>query len=98
MNLWGTSYYKTIEKIAKEVAPNNTSVNKIGNCTRIKTVDETKANVSVEAREWNKDDIDYWNSYGITLKWLKFAKNEKFWSIILKHSRKSIRFWTVLSL
>lgn len=34
----------------------------------------TQYNVQVRTREWEKHDIDYWLSYGITLKWLRYAE------------------------
>jgi hypothetical protein len=30
--------------------------------------------LKVKVREWQKHDIDYWESYGISLKWLKYAE------------------------
>lgn len=30
--------------------------------------------VEVKTREWRQYDIDYWESYGVPLKWLKFAE------------------------
>jgi len=36
-------------------------------------VDYTKPDISVHIRDWKQYDIDYWGSYGITLKWLEYA-------------------------
>lgn len=32
-----------------------------------------KSEIRVKVREWTKADIAYWNTYGITLQWLKYA-------------------------
>lgn len=37
-------------------------------------IDCTKPDINVHIREWRQYDIDYWNSYGISLKWLEYAK------------------------
>lgn len=35
---------------------------------------KTPVDVKVKIREWKQYDIDYWQSYGISLKWLKYAE------------------------
>lgn len=34
----------------------------------------TPVDVKVKVRDWKKWDIEYWESYGISLKWLKYAE------------------------
>lgn len=35
---------------------------------------KTKSELRVKIRDWQKHDIAYWESYGISLKWLKYAE------------------------
>lgn len=37
-------------------------------------IDYTKSDINVHIREWKQYDLDYWASYGISLKWLEYAK------------------------
>jgi hypothetical protein len=37
-------------------------------------IDYTKPDINVHIRSWKQYDLDYWGSYGITLKWLEYAK------------------------
>ena len=37
-------------------------------------IDYTKSDINVHIREWKQYDLDYWGSYGISLKWLEYAK------------------------
>lgn len=34
----------------------------------------TSSDIKVKVREWQQHDIDYWQSYGISLSWLKYAE------------------------
>lgn len=34
----------------------------------------TSSDIKVKVREWEQYDIDYWQSYGISLSWLKYAE------------------------
>lgn len=34
----------------------------------------TSSDIKVKVREWQQYDLDYWKSYGISLKWLKYAE------------------------
>lgn len=36
-------------------------------------IDCTKPDINVHIRDWKQYDLDYWGSYGITLKWLEYA-------------------------
>lgn len=37
-------------------------------------IDYAKSDINVHIREWKQYDLDYWASYGISLKWLEYAK------------------------
>lgn len=73
--LWKCNFQKVISKIYHDfhskseititrTVPRNTSIHKIT---------ETENNLQVRVREWQDHDIEYWESYGVTLDWLKFG-------------------------
>ena len=35
---------------------------------------KTTTNIQVKIREWKQHDVEYWQSYGISVKWLKYAE------------------------
>lgn len=37
-------------------------------------IDYDKPDIQVKIRDWKQYDLDYWASYGISLKWLEYAK------------------------
>lgn len=37
-------------------------------------IDYAKPDINVHIRKWKQYDLDYWGSYGISLKWLEYAK------------------------
>lgn len=76
MKLWNLNYNDTIDKIVKEV------VNRTNTTCNISKSDSPITNVVVHhgckelkctVREWEDYDIKYWATYGVSLKWLKWA-------------------------
>jgi hypothetical protein len=70
---WGESYKGVLERLWEDL-PNisNTNLNsKISNYSRIKLC--TPVTLECKTREWKQHDIEYWNSFGISLDWLKYA-------------------------
>ena len=76
--LWNLSFQEVILKIYNDISKDNKSnlnikfkdklldkccVNKISN-----------TNIQCKVREWKDYDIEYWSSFGIDLKWLKYAE------------------------
>jgi hypothetical protein len=39
-----------------------------------KKIFKTTTNIQVKIREWKQHDVEYWQSYGISVKWLKYAE------------------------
>lgn len=56
------------EKLQKESETTITPLRKARHFTK------TTRDLKVKIREWKQHDIDYWESYGISLKWLKYAE------------------------
>lgn len=73
--LWGKSYDKTLEKIYNEVTRSNGNVEILKPVHTPISVTPGNNNVAMECktREWMKHDIEYWESYGVTVPWLKYA-------------------------
>lgn len=74
MKLWNLDYNDTIDKIVKEVVMKKGVVCKNNNKPVSKvTVHNENIELKCKVREWKDYDIEYWASYGISLKWLKWA-------------------------
>lgn len=75
MRLWDCSFLEAKKRIANDLgdAELNISIGKgsYSNRTPIRT--NSGIDLQCRVREWRDYDIEYWNSYGISLKWLKYA-------------------------
>ena len=73
--LWGLDYDKVIDRIYKNIDnPSSIKVDLLNhNKPILKSLDETTTILECKTREWRDYDIEYWESYGITLEWLKYA-------------------------
>lgn len=71
---WGESYIE-VKRHLWEDLPKITNTN--GTIKTTNTYNKIRKSkgiiVECKIREWKKHDIEYWESYGITLKWLKYA-------------------------
>lgn len=73
-HLWGTGYNATWERVVKELSPSSSvTINKTVNKPHIEIISKDRTTIQVKVREWKQYDYDYWSSYGINEKWLKFA-------------------------
>ena len=75
--MWNCSLKKVIERICKDFNSfYNTSI--ITSYTKTKKVAKIKIKQKIEltckVRKWEKHDVEYWESYGVPLKWLKYAE------------------------
>ena len=73
---WGESYNNVLAHIWEDLP----KISHITSCNVLKEerVISTKAyneniDLKCKVREWKKHDLEYWESYGISLKWLKYA-------------------------
>ena len=75
--LWNCNYKKVLENINKDI--NNIDKGNVklntGHTITIRSNDEhhSSSDLQCKIREWKDYDIEYWSSYGISLKWLKYA-------------------------
>lgn len=66
------SFAELIRMIASEKAFNKTQFQNTP--SQGKKFAKTPVDVKVRIREWKQHDIEYWKSYGISVKWLKYAE------------------------
>lgn len=67
--MWNVSKDKVYERILKDM-PAPALIRKHG----VKVYRKSAGKVEVRVREWRDYDIAYWDSYGISLPWLKFGE------------------------
>lgn len=74
--MWGIPYVEVLERIDKDI-PRFSSSSNIKSCNSCNIITTQNYNKSIDlqckVREWRKHDIEYWESFGISLKWLKYA-------------------------
>lgn len=72
---WGVSYKDVLNRLWEDL-PNFTNINSCNKLSK-KVISSKKYNeetdLQCKVREWKDYDIKYWESYGITLEWLKYA-------------------------
>lgn len=75
--MWNTSFADTLKKIYEDFARFSSSVSvraSIPSCNIAGTPDHNRSvDMQCKVREWRDYDIKYWESYGVPLKWLKYA-------------------------
>lgn len=76
-NMWGVGYKEVLERVNEDISK-FTSGSHIKSCTacniRTTSTYNKSTDLQCKVREWRKYDIEYWESYGILLKWLKYAE------------------------
>lgn len=74
--LWSTNFEETIIRVYKDFHKfeNNVTI-ELPKHSYKPDIHTGNSNTKMECkvREWRQYDIDYWKSYGISLKWLKYA-------------------------
>ena len=73
--LWNCSYADVISRIVKDIPNTEIDIKKSTEKVRIFKTSETERSTEVmcKVREWRDYDLKYWNSFGISKKWLKYA-------------------------
>lgn len=72
--MWNCSYNDAVSRVYKDLGNKsyNTTIG-IGNYTNRICKINSHRDLKCKVREWRDYDIKYWESYGISLKWLKYA-------------------------
>lgn len=76
-NMWKISYKEVLEKINKDIPKFTSGSNiKAYKSCNIRTTNNYNKSTDLQCkiREWRDYDIEYWNSYGVPLEWLKYAE------------------------
>lgn len=75
MKMWNCSYTECLNKVYNEMIKQSVVPTKTTLCTiNITHKYNTNVKLQCKVREWKDYDISYWESYGITLPWLKWAE------------------------
>lgn len=74
MKLWNCTFNQAKERIVNDLGNFNNNIS-IKSSNNSNVTIRTKSDITLQCkiRDWRKYDIDYWNSYGISLQWLKYA-------------------------
>lgn len=88
---WGLSFNNVLNRIWEDI-PKFTNIN---NCNKLikhsNYYINTCSDLQCKIREWRDYDIKYWKSYGISLKWLKYAEVYPIsHKIIIKNNNKYV--------
>ena len=75
MRLWNCSFIEAKKRIANDMGDINlnVSIGKGNYSNRVSIRTNSGIILQCRVREWRDYDVEYWNSYGISLKWLKYA-------------------------
>lgn len=75
--MWNTNFKETLARIYKDFSKfkGTTKIEPTGHTPMTPHISTGNNDVIMECkvREWRKHDIEYWESYGISLEWLKYA-------------------------
>lgn len=75
--MWNTNFKETLARIYKDFSKfnGNTKIESTGNIPMTPRINigNNDATMECKVREWRKHDIEYWESYGVSLEWLKYA-------------------------
>ena len=75
--MWNCSYKEVLKRIDNDITKFKISstIKPYTSCNISTTYNYNKTtDLQCKVREWRKYDIEYWESYGITLDWLKYAE------------------------
>lgn len=72
--IWGLSKEDTFKKIYDDILNNKNGKSIHLEKKQINISQKSYCKIDVKTRDWEQHDIGYWNSYGISLEWLKFAE------------------------
>lgn len=76
-NMWNCSYNEVLTRINEDISKfsSKANIHTYTPCTiRITSSKTSNTDLQCKVRDWRDYDIEYWASYGISLKWLKYAE------------------------
>lgn len=91
--LWNLDFPSTLDKIYSDINKINPSSNSIKvSSKKGHSYKNTLSELNCKVRDWESHDIQYWESYGINIKWLKYAEVYPISHIIIKKDNKEYIF------
>jgi len=92
--LWCCSYADVMSRIEKDNLTDNVQIKKSVSKLRIfKTKEgERHTEVMCKTREWRDYDLEYWNTFGISKKWLQYAEVYPISHTIIKKETSTYTF------
>lgn len=73
MKVWNSDFKHTISRIEKDCPVLTTFTKKLSKNSPNNLCHKSDSDINVKFREWKPYDIDYWETYGVSLEWLKFG-------------------------
>lgn len=83
---WNCTYDEVIQRITEDLNKMKIGTSKI-KISRQKHYVHNSSKVEVTIREWRDYDLQYWESYGISLEWLKFGRIYPISHIFINNNR-----------
>lgn len=71
---WNCSYSQTLQKVGLMAKGQNIPIKDIKPRNNIQVLKHEPIRVEVKVRQWQQHDIDYWHSYGCSIKLLRYAE------------------------
>ena len=72
--MWGLDFNSTITRVYNDlVKSKRTDININKYSPKSSIINKSNSELECKVRDWRDYDIKYWESYGISLKWLKYA-------------------------
>ena len=72
--MWGLDFNSTITRVYNDlVKSKKTDININKYSPKSSIINKSNSELECKVRDWRDYDIKYWESYGISLKWLKYA-------------------------
>jgi hypothetical protein len=73
--MWNLSFNDVLVRIYKECLYTKSNIKIHKNVDRLNiSVGKSSSDLQCKVREWRNYDVDYWEQYGISIKWLKYAE------------------------
>ena len=76
--LWNVPYGEVLERVANDFltykGTNEISINTDCGFSKVVIKEKIKPKIEVKVRDWKKHDQEYWESYGVSLDWLNYAR------------------------
>lgn len=71
---WNCTYMEAIKRVKNDLGDNvSLGISTKGHYEKRAIIRTSKIDLQCRVRDWQPHDIEYWGSYGISLKWLKYA-------------------------